>query len=278
MAGTKTCPTQEGPAIKEGRLDTQKRDGEPESHSDAPLSLYLSKLLSPSPRPREPILQPPIPASPGPAAEPARIDSVWQRAKSSAARSLQGVTPHRRRKEPGSSPIAAKHSPSVSRRAKPAIRSAREHVGDVRQKIMMALVPVLGVVMAFLLKNPLKLSPATQAQIAPTGAATPMVDSNIEIAWEVPAPYQLGGRDPMRLPEPPIAEVAGEPAPNPVLTHVELTVTGILYSPDRPAAIVDTQLVREGQQISGALVKKIERNGVEFEMNGQTWKQAVGKQ
>jgi hypothetical protein len=113
----------------------------------------------------------------------------------------------------------------------------------------------------------------------PAVAAPPAIAS-VEIAWEGPPLYPPDARDPMRLPEPSVTSTPAEtdkPEVAPKQTRIELVVSGILYSSDRPAAIVDTQLVHEGQQISGATVKKIERDGVEFEWNGQTWKQTVGK-
>jgi hypothetical protein len=50
-----------------------------------------------------------------------------------------------------------------------------------------------------------------------------------------------------------------------------------LHSADKPAAIVDTQVVHEGQRVSGATVEKIDRDGVQFERNGRRWKQTINK-
>lgn len=140
----------------------------------------------------------------------------------------------------------------------------------------MAMIPVLAFTLVFLLKNPLQTSSAAPGQGMQSTVAAPVPNENIEIAWEVPALYQPGGRDPMRLPVPP-ATTAEEPVAPAAQTRADLVVTGILYSEDRPMAIIDAQLVREGQQISGATVRKIERDGIEFEMNGRTWKQAVNE-
>jgi hypothetical protein len=143
-----------------------------------------------------------------------------------------------------------------------------------RQKILMALIPVLAVTLLYLLKNPLTRSnPATARDKRPVEVA-PVEVPDVRIAWEIPPLYQPGGRDPMRLPTEPVA-TAKELGAEPTQPHMDLIVTGILYSEDRPAAIVDTFLLHEGEQISGATVKKIEKDGVEFEMNGRTWKQTV---
>ncbi len=56
-----------------------------------------------------------------------------------------------------------------------------------------------------------------------------------------------------------------------------LVVKGIVWSPDRPAALIGGQIIREGGSVSGARVTKITRDSVEFEMNGTTWRQGVNR-
>jgi hypothetical protein len=53
--------------------------------------------------------------------------------------------------------------------------------------------------------------------------------------------------------------------------HVELT--GILYSQDNPAAVIDNKIVHEGDVIDGVKVVKIHKSAVEFEKNGAKWTQ-----
>jgi type II secretory pathway component PulC len=48
-----------------------------------------------------------------------------------------------------------------------------------------------------------------------------------------------------------------------------LVVKGILYSEDNPSAIIDTQIVHIGDKIYGATVVKINRDSVEFEIDGK---------
>jgi pimeloyl-ACP methyl ester carboxylesterase len=241
------------------------------------LSLYLNKLLAPNLKPPEQPLQAPVPEqTDAPPVQPAPAENTWQRAKSSVARTFRPATPRRQRNGDRSFHIRV---PTASARplSRPKVKTRTSTEGIDRQKIMMALIPVLAATMAFLLKNPWKVSPVAPAPSTQPAAAAPVASSDIEIAWEIPPLYQPGRRDPMWLPAPPVASAVEELLPAPAQTRVELVVTGILYSEDRPTAIVDTQLVHEGQQISGATVKKIERDSIEFEMNGRTWKQAVDK-
>ena len=102
--------------------------------------------------------------------------------------------------------------------------------------------------------------------------------ADVPIAWEVPSPYDLRSRDLMRArPTPPVAVESAGTTVQPTEPPVNLVVTGILFSEDKPAAVVDTQIVHEGQQISGATVEKIEKDGIHFERNGLKWKQAINK-
>ena len=85
-----------------------------------------------------------------------------------------------------------------------------------RQKAMTALIPILACTLVFLLKNPLKVSPAAQSQQTPPSIAAGAVNLNPEVVWELPPLYPPGGRDPMRLPAPPaptVEQPGAEPAP-----------------------------------------------------------------
>jgi type II secretory pathway component PulC len=55
----------------------------------------------------------------------------------------------------------------------------------------------------------------------------------------------------------------------------QLIVKAIVYSEDNPSAVIGKQIVHEGDEISGATIVKINEDSVEFEMNGERWKQKV---
>ena len=50
---------------------------------------------------------------------------------------------------------------------------------------------------------------------------------------------------------------------------------GILYTIENSSTVIDTQVLREGDVIGDVKIVKIYRNEVEFEKNGQRWKQGV---
>ena len=52
-------------------------------------------------------------------------------------------------------------------------------------------------------------------------------------------------------------------------------VTAISYTSTKPSAIVDVQIVHEGDILHGVKVIKIHKDKVEFEINGQKWAQQV---
>ena len=144
---------------------------------------------------------------------------------------------------------------------------------SLRQKGMLLLVPVLAVTLWLLVRQP----PQTvQARAAETVDETMTVSHETEdarIDWELPPLYRIADRDPMQLATPSLADE--ESAAPRTRTQANLTLRGILYSDDRPVAMVGTTLVHAGQQIAGVTVIEIARDSVEFEMDGQRWTQRV---
>ena len=52
-------------------------------------------------------------------------------------------------------------------------------------------------------------------------------------------------------------------------------VTGILYAGDESSAIVDGQILRNGDLLNGVTIFKVHRFSVEFEKDGIRWQQRV---
>jgi hypothetical protein len=63
----------------------------------------------------------------------------------------------------------------------------------------------------------------------------------------------------------------------PAKSYKEGTVTGILFYMEKGAALVLGDVVREGDVIRGVTVVRIMPNYVEFEKQGNIWKQIVGQ-
>ena len=59
-----------------------------------------------------------------------------------------------------------------------------------------------------------------------------------------------------------------------VITHRGV-VTGIMYAEERPSAVVDREIVYEGDTIHNVKVIKIHRDKVEFQRKDKRWSQGV---
>ncbi|MBN2269018.1 MAG: hypothetical protein JXN61_00290 [Sedimentisphaerales bacterium] len=97
--------------------------------------------------------------------------------------------------------------------------------------------------------------------------------------WPIPQVYPQDIRDPMEWGTQDTAANAGAGSVTSITSTPDISrpvVYGILYSEDKPRAIIGTEIVGEGDLIEGATIVKIGRKTVEFDMNGQKWVQEVG--
>lgn len=59
------------------------------------------------------------------------------------------------------------------------------------------------------------------------------------------------------------------------LVVTNLSVSAILYAEDDPSAVINTQIVHEGDMIGSTRVAKIYPSKVEFEQGGKSWTQTT---
>ncbi len=149
----------------------------------------------------------------------------------------------------------------------------QEGVSSSRQKIMLALIPVLIIIVLIfvfmpLLKTPWRKMPEFKG-VEPTEIAA---EPGRRIDWKIPEPYPSGLRDPMQM----RPSTTGKPEGEKVSERMaRLPVKGIVYSMDNPAAVVGTQLVHEGDIVLDVTIVKINQDSVEFKMNSKSWTQRV---
>jgi hypothetical protein len=143
-----------------------------------------------------------------------------------------------------------------------------------KQKKMAILMIALFVVLIFVIfrvlkqpsPQPVQAQTQTKAQSAGTAAVgSSAIASEGKIDWRRPELYPITLRDPMRT----NLSADGRGGSG------ELIVKGIVYSEDYPSAVIDGQIAHQGEKISGATIVKINKNNVEFEMNGRKWTQEV---
>lgn len=137
-----------------------------------------------------------------------------------------------------------------------------------RHKIMVVAIPIL--LVGFILSFGRVLGSGTgrRPNVA-EGVVSTASSAAGEIKWQVPEPYPTTLRDPM--------QIGYSPGNDADAAQDKLPVKGIVYSEDNCAAIIGSQIVKQGEKVGQATVTKINKDSVEFEMNGKTWSQKVEK-
>jgi len=160
-----------------------------------------------------------------------------------------------------------------------------------RQKLMALLIPVLAVILVLVFVKMLGVPARTDAGVKrkaqQAGETEPEATSNKDVDWELPAVIPQTVRDPMKSDSLEPTDVAiGDSPETAEVTAADmdkeraeklknLQLTGILYSKDRPAAIVDTRIVHEGDTVFGAKVVRINPDSIELELDGRKWTQQL---
>jgi hypothetical protein len=138
-------------------------------------------------------------------------------------------------------------------------------VSPARQKVMLVMMLVLPIVFVIVLSKVL-FTPA-QSRLGPGGetGSSAAVGLNSGINWQLPPPYPENIRDPMvfvTITQP--QEGVGRPV-----------VRGIVFSEDKPCAVVGERIVSVGDVVEGATIVKINSDSVEFSMGDENWIQKV---
>jgi len=145
-------------------------------------------------------------------------------------------------------------------------------VSPVRQKATVVLVPVMFIGMVAAFWKVLGGGTGGTTEIKEIKPSNAIVASASTIDWQIPEVYPATLRDPMQFKAPPPPDTNDTQT---VTKTQEIEIKGILYSKENPSAIIGTEIVYEGDTVSGATVIKINENSVEFEMNGKKWTQKV---
>ena len=136
---------------------------------------------------------------------------------------------------------------------------------DRRQKIMTTSIPLLFVILFFVLFKVFHTASPKAAMAQASGDMDTFTSAYEKTNWQVPAPYPENLRDPMQYGSITAAR-----------SDIEgLAVRGIVFSEDKPSAVINGKIVRQGDIISGATIIKINRNNVEFEIEGKRWTRQV---
>ena len=143
-------------------------------------------------------------------------------------------------------------------------------VNPVRQKAMVVLVPVMFIGMILAFYKVLGGGPGTTTgpkEFKPSTTIGAAAASTID--WQVPELYPTTLRDPMQFKK---AAVIPTIPTTPDETE-DIEVKGILYDEENPSVIIGIEILHEGDKVLGATIVKINKDNVEFEMNGKKWTQ-----
>ena len=141
----------------------------------------------------------------------------------------------------------------------------KEGVDVKKQKMMAVVIPVLFIVLNFVFSRVLRSPSRGAAKPNLTGASNTTAAVDKRQQWQIPEPYPESLRDAMQFNA---ADAAS-------ITRGMIAVRGIVYSEDNPSAVVNNEIVHEGEEIAGATIVKIYKDRVEFEMNNKKWIQKV---
>ena len=178
---------------------------------------------------------------------------------------------------PSSKPeIVAKSSmgPRFSKQVKKAVFGAHSQL-DARQKKTGVLVGILSVVFAavlFVSLGGVGQTQATAANAAGSDLANPIsVTKKTAQEWQRPEPLPQD----LRNATSPVVMRSGTTQGETATESGALTVKGIVFSKNKPSAIINNEILSEGQTFDGITITKITKETVEFEANEKRWTQTV---
>lgn len=171
-------------------------------------------------------------------------------------------------------PIVKTTAQSLWQQIKNKLFAPKPGVSPTRQKAMVILVPVLSIAMIFALRQVLSTAPRKTegAANSNTPAVAAAVDSDNEIDWQIPEPLPALMRDPIKLPEQSDTQKDEQnDITNKTKTTRIATIKDIVYSADKPSAVIGNLIVYVGDKVNDATIIKINRDSVEFERDGKRW-------
>ena len=149
---------------------------------------------------------------------------------------------------------------------------ANDDADAKKQKIMLFLVPVLALVFIFMLRQVFFKSPQeTQAFEDDIIPVTDSSQTGNEIEWDIPEPMSFGldyssvTGDSNTFQNMGVNDIDGNMNPE------MLSVRGIIYSFDKPSALIGNLIVHLNEEINGVTLVEIKRDYVVFEKDGKRW-------
>jgi len=152
--------------------------------------------------------------------------------------------------------------------------------GQAKQKAMVIMIPVLAIIMIFAFRQVLSKSPRkTKGTEADNTPIVSKKDTGHEIDWVVPEPIKIVTMDPVQIPDESNTQNENQSTEQNGTANTEnqgvLIIKDIVYSKDKPSAVIGSRIVYIGDTVNGMTVIKIDQDSVEFEKDGERWEQNV---
>jgi len=181
---------------------------------------------------------------------------------------------------PEETPLIIESNDGLWQQVKDKLFTPKQGVSPARQKAMVIMVPILAIIMIFAFRQVLSKAPRkTKGTEVDDTPVVSNADTGNEIDWVIPEPIKIVTRDPIRLPDGSNTQNPNQSTGQNGATNTEnqglIMIKDIVYSHDKPSAVVGSQIVYVGDKINGATVVRIDRDSVEFEKDGERWEQNV---
>jgi hypothetical protein len=183
--------------------------------------------------------------------------------------------------EPESGPFIEETGDGLWQQIKNKLFTPKPGSNPTRQKAMVIMVPVLAIIMIFAFRQVLSKAPrktkGAGTDDAPVVVANP--DSGHEIDWKIPEPITIIKRDPIKLPDESNTQSGNRNTEQngtaDTQTQGAVIIRDIVYSKDKPSAVIGSRIVYVGDKINNITILKITKDSIEFEKDGERWEQNV---
>ena len=149
---------------------------------------------------------------------------------------------------------------------------------DTRQKIMVALIPILFVVMVFMFRQVLR-KPTQDAQAVESKVESAPISkksSGSDIEWKIPDPLPVKINNPKNVQQ--NTNGSNDQTDTANNTEEGMYIKSILYTKDKPSVIIGNKIVYLNQEINGAVVVEIQKDYVVFEKDNRRWTQKLAEE
>lgn len=238
------------------------------------LQKQISSIFNEAPVPVPDGISEPMPTEPDAVDTAAAKPTLAQRMAAAPTEAIHTAATPAMRPRPVVKKEIKTYQPKPLSQIKKALAGSNKAKMDPRQKKMTIMVGVLSVVFAgvlFISLGGLGQSSAKAADEKDVPQTSSAVQTGQEtLQWHSPQPMPEQLRDPMT----PGLKKVGQQEQSTAGSD-QVVVKGIVFSKTRPTAIINDQIMAQGESINGITVVTISKEKVEFESNGQRWTQPV---